>query len=223
VSSPLLANLFLHYAFDMWMRRTFPECPFERYADDAVVHCRRQVEAQAVVEAIRGRFGQCHLELHPTKTRIVYCQDDGRPGKYEHVQFDFLGYTFQPRLAKNRWGKFFVSFLPAIGTKAAKAIRRTIRGWRMSGSRNHQRLEDLARLVNPVVRGWLNYYGRFYRSRCVQVLRHLDEALAAWVRRKFKRFRRRERASVHWLGRVARRQPDLFVHWQLGGRPAAGV
>jgi RNA-directed DNA polymerase len=223
VISPLLANLFLHYAFDMWMRRSFPECPFERYADDAVVHCRCQVEAQAIVEAIRGRFGQCHLELHPTKTRIVHCQDDGRPGKYEHVQFDFLGYTFQPRLAKNRWGKFFVSFLPAISTKAAKAIRRTIRGWRMSGSRNHQRLEDLARLVNPVVRGWMNYYGRFYRSRCVQVLRHLDEALAAWVRRKFKRFRRRERASVHWLGRVARREPHLFVHWQLGGRPAAGV
>jgi len=223
VISPLLANLFLHYAFDMWMRRTFPECPFERYADDAVVHCRSQVEAQAVVEAIRGRFGQCHLELHPTKTRIVYCQDDGRPGKYEHVQFDFLGYTFQPRLAKNRWGKFFVSFLPAISTKAAKAIRRKIRGWRMSGSRNHQCLEDLARLVNPVVRGWMNYYGRFYRSRCVQVLRHLNEALAAWVRRKFKRFRHRERASVHWLGRVARRQPNLFVHWHLGVRPAAGV
>ena len=223
VISPLLANLFLHYAFDMWMRRTFPKCPFARYADDAVVHCRSQVEAQAVVEAIRSRFAQCHLELHPTKTRIVYCKDDGRPGEHEDVQFDFLGYTFQPRLAKNRWGKFFVSFLPAISTKAAKAIRRTIRGWRMSGSRNHQRLEDLARLVNPVVRGWMNYYGRFYRSRCVQVLRHLDEALAAWVRRKFKRFRRRERASVHWLSRVARREPNLFVHWQLGARPAAGV
>jgi group II intron reverse transcriptase/maturase len=223
VISPLLANLFLHYAFDVWMRRTFSRCPFERYADDAVVHCRTKEEAQAVVEAIRGRFAQCHLELHPTKTRIVYCKDDGRPGEYEHVQFDFLGYTFQPRLAKNRWGKFFVSFLPAISTKAAKAIRKTIRDWRISTRWSNHRLEDLARFVNPVVRGWMNYYGRFYRSWCVQVLRHLDEALAAWVRRKFKRFRRRERASVHWLGRIARREPRLFVHWQLGVRPAAGV
>ena len=223
VISPLLANLFLHYAFDVWMRRTFPQCPFERYADDGVVHCRTKAEAQAVVEAIRGRFAQCHLELHPTKTRIVYCKDDGRPGEYEHVQFDFLGYTFQPRLAKNRWGKFFVSFLPAISTKAAKAIRKTIRDWRLSTRWSNHRLEDLARFVNPVVRGWMNYYGRFYRSWCVQVLRHLDEALAAWVRRKFKRFRRRERASVHWLGRIARREPHLFVHWQLGIRPAAGV
>jgi group II intron reverse transcriptase/maturase len=223
VISPLLANLFLHYAFDVWMRRTFPACPFERYADDGVVHCRSKAEAQAVVVAIRGRFAQCHLELHPTKTRIVYCQDDDRPEKHELVKFDFLGYTFQPRRAKNRWGKYFVSFLPAISTKAAKAVRKRIREWRMASTRNNQRLEDLARVVNPVVRGWMNYYGRFYRSRCVQVLRHLNEALAAWVRRKFKRFRNRERASVHWLGRIARREPNLFAHWQLGVRPEAGV
>lgn len=223
VISPLLANLFLHYAFDVWMQRTYPGCPFERYADDGVVHCRSQVEAQAVVEAIRGRFAQCHLELHPTKTRIVYCQDSDRPEKHEHVKFDFLGYTFQPRRAKNRWGKFFVSFLPAMSTKAAKAVRKTIREWRMASTRSNQKLEDLARLANPAVRGWMNYYGRFYRSRCVQVLRHLNEALAAWVRRKFKRFRNRARASVHWLGRVARRDPHLFVHWQLGMRPEAGV
>ena len=116
-----------------------------------------------------------------------------------------------------------MSFLPAISTRAAKAIRKTIRDWRLSSTKSNQRLEDLARLINPVVRGWMNYYGRFYRSRCVQVLRHLDEALAAWVRRKFKRFRRRETGSVRWLGRLARREPSLFVHWRLGGRPAAGV
>jgi RNA-directed DNA polymerase len=222
VISPLLANLFLHYAFDVWMRRRFPGVRFERYADDVAVHCKTEEEARSVLEAIRGRLAQCRLELHPTKTRIIYCKDDGRPGEYEHVWFDFLGYTFQPRWAKNRWGKFFISFLPAISTKAAKAIRRTIRGWRLTTWSNH-RLEDLAQFVNPVVRGWMNYYSRFYRSRCVQVLRHLDEALAAWVRRKFKRFRRRGRASVHWLGRIARREPTLFVHWQLGIRPAAGV
>lgn len=223
VISPLLANLFLHYGFDVWMRRHHPACPFERYADDVAIHCRSKGEAQAVVEAIRGRFAQCHLELHPTKTRIVYCKDDDRPGDHEHVSFDFLGYTFQPRRAKNRWGKFFVSFLPAMSTKAAKAVRKTIREWRLASTRNNQQLEDLARAVNPVVWGWMNYYGRFYRSRCVQVLRHLNEALAAWVRRKFTRFRNRERASTHWLGRVARREPTLFAHWQLGVRPEAGV
>jgi group II intron reverse transcriptase/maturase len=222
VVSPLLANLFLHYAFDMWMVRNFPHVPFERYADDAIVHCRSERQAKFVLEAIRGRFMECGLELHPMKTRIVYCKDDDRHGEYEHVAFDFLGYTFQPRRAKNRWGKFFVSFLPAISTKAAMAIRSTIRAWRMASTRNNQRLEDLAKFVNPKVRGWMNYYGRFYRSKCVQILRHVNGALAAWARRKFKRLRRRERASVHWLGGIARRDPKLFVLWQLGVRPEVG-
>ena len=222
VISPLLANLFLHYEFDLWMRRTFPSVRFERYADDAIVHCGSELQARAVLDAIRGRFAQCGLELHSEKTRIVYCKDDDRPGDFEHVKFDFLGYTFQPRRAKNRWGKYFVSFLPAIGTKAANAIRKTIREWRMASTRNNQRLEDLARLVNPSVRGWMDYYGRFYRSKCVQVLRHLNVALAAWVRRKYKRFRHRERASMHWLGRIAQRDPKLFVLWQLGVKPEAG-
>ena len=223
VVSPLLANLFLHYAFDLWMQRTFSGIQFERYADDVLVHCKSEQQGQEVLGAIRGRFAQCGLELHPEKTRIVYCKDDDRPGDYENITFDFLGYTFQPRRAKNRWGKYFVSFLPAISTKAAKAIRKTIREWRMASTRNNQRLEDLARFVNPVVRGWMNYYGRFYRSRFIQVLRHLNEALAAWARRKYKRFRRRERASMHWLGRIARRDPGLFVLWQLGVKPEAGV
>lgn len=222
VISPLLANLFLHYGFDVWMRRAYPHIQFERYADDAIVHCRSERQARVVLEAIRGRFAACGLELHPVKTRIVYCKDDDRPGEYEHISFDFLGYTFQPRRAKNRWGKFFVSFLPAISTKAAKAIRKTIREWRMAFARNNQRLEDLARFTNPMVRGWMNYYGRFYRSKCVLVLRHLNVALAAWVRRKYTRFRRRERASMYWLGRVARRDPNLFVLWQLGVKPEAG-
>jgi group II intron reverse transcriptase/maturase len=222
VISPLLANLFLHYAFDVWMWRTFPHVQFERYADDAIVHCRSERQARAVLEAIRDRFRQCGLELHATKTRIVYCKDDDRPGKSDSVKFDFLGYTFQPRRAKNRWGKYFVSFLPAMSAKAAKVVRATIRDWRMAATRNNQRLEDLAWLVNPVVRGWMNYYGRFYRSKCVQVLRHLNEALAVWVRRKYRKFRRRERASMYWLGRIARRDRTLFAHWELGVMPEAG-
>jgi len=222
VISPLLANLFLHYTFDAWMGRYYPAMQFERYADDVVIHCRSEQEARTVWVAIRERFEQCGLELHPTKTRIVYCKDANRSGEYEHIAFDFLGYTFQPRRAKNRWGEVFESFLPAMSTKAAKAVRATIRGWRLASTRTHQGLEDLARLVDPSVRGWMNYYGRFYRTKCEHVLRHLNEALAAWARRKYKRLRRRKRASMHWLGRVAQRAPTLLVLWQLGVRPEAG-
>jgi RNA-directed DNA polymerase len=222
VVSPLLANLFLHYTFDLWMQRQFPQIQFERYADDALVHCRSERQARTVLEAIRDRFSQCGLELHAAKTRIVYCKDDDRPGESESVRFFFLGYTFQPRRAKNRWGKYFVSFLPAMSAKAATRVRATIREWRMASTRNNQRLEDLAQFVNPVVRGWMNYYGRFYRSKCVQVLRHLNEALAAWVRRKYRKFRCRERRSMYWLGRIARRDRTLFAHWALGVIPEAG-
>jgi group II intron reverse transcriptase/maturase len=222
VVSPILANLFMHYAFDAWMARTFPSVQFERYADDAIVHCATEKEAKEVLEAIRSRLAECGLELHPTKTRIVYCKDDDRHGGYGEVNFDFLGYTFQPRRAKNRWGKYFVSFLPAMSTKAATSIRSTIREWRLASTRNNQTLEDLARLADPAVRGWMSYYGRFYRSRCIQVLRHLNDALVAWACRKYRRFRRRERAATHWLGNIATRDPKLFVLWQLGVRPAAG-
>jgi group II intron reverse transcriptase/maturase len=223
VASPLLANLFMHYAFDAWMQRTFPSVAFERFADDALVHCRSKRQAEAVLVAIRDRLRQCGLELHPTKTRIVYCRDSDRREAHEHVSFDFLGFSFHPRRAKNRWGKFFVGFLPAISAKAAKAVRATIRNWKLASTRNNQQLADLAQTINPVVRGWMNYYGRFYRSKLVQVLRHLNEALGAWVRWKYRhRYKRRERASVHWLGRIARRDPTLFAHWQFGVRPEAG-
>lgn len=175
-------------------------------------------------EAIRIRFEQCGLELHPTKTQIVYCKDDDRRGEFEHIKFDFLGYTFQPRRSRRAgWGKHFVSFLPAISTKSARAIRKTIREWRLASTRNNQRLEDLAQFINPVVRGWMNYYGPALRDReCVQVLRHINKALAQWARWKFKRFRRRVRAPMYWLGRIALRDPKLFVLWQLGIRPETG-
>ena len=223
VVSPLLANLFMHYAFDAWMQREFSHIQFERYADDVLVHCVSEVQTRYVLKAIRSRLANCGLDLHPTKTKIVYCKDSNRRREYDQVAFDFLGYTFQPRRARNRSGKFFVSFLPAVSTKAAKDVRKTIRDWRMASSRCHLSLEDLAQLVNPVVRGWEQYYGRFYRSRWLQVLNHLNRALASWVCRKYRRFHRRERAATHWLGRIALREPNLFAHWQLGVRPAAGT
>jgi RNA-directed DNA polymerase len=220
VISPLLANLFLHYAFDLWLGRSYPALRFERYADDAIVHCRSHGEAQAVLKAIGERLGQCGLELHPMKTRIVYCKDYRRRGKHEHISFDFLGYTFRPRQAKGRGGKNFTGFLPAISGKAAQAIRAQIRQWRIATSRTHQQLEDIARLVNPSVRGWLNYYGGFYRSACVQFLRrHFNQTLTAWARRKFKRLRGRKLASMRWLARIERRDPRLFALWELAPQP----
>ena len=201
VVSPLLANLFMHYAFDLWMTRTYPDIRFERYADDVIIHAKSQAQAEQVLEAVRQRLKECRLELHPEKTKIVYCQDDDRRGQHEHIKFDFLGYTFRPRRAKNRWGKFFVSFLPAISDKAAKAIRETIRDWRLAATRNNQSLEEIAGLVNPSVRGWVNYYGRFYRSECTPVLRHLERALVRWARRKYKRLRRHAATqSTGWVG-----------------------
>lgn len=222
VISPLLANLFLHHALDDWLARRQPDLRFERYADDVVIHCESEKQAETVLEAVRERLRRNGLELHPVKTKIVYCQDDDRRESYERKKFEFLGYTFRPRRARNRWGKFFVSFLPAIGDKAAKTIRQTIRDWRIGSKKHNQSLEDLARLTDPHVRGWMNYYGRFYRSKLIQVLRYLNRVLAIWVRRKFKRYRRRKRASRRWLMRVAARDPNLLVLWRLGVKPSAG-
>jgi RNA-directed DNA polymerase len=220
VISPLLANLFLPYALDLWMGGSYPTLRFERYADDVIVHCRSHGEAQAVLKAIGERLGQCGLELHPTKTRIVYCKDYRRRGKHEHISFDFLGYTFRPRQAKGRWGKNFTGFLPAISGKAAKAIRARMRQWRIRSSNTHQRLADIAWLVNPSMRGWLNYYGRFYRSAGVQLLRrYFNQSLTAWARRKFKRLRGRKLASMRWLARIERRDHKLFALWELAPQP----
>lgn len=222
VISPLLSNLFMHYAFDEWLRRNHPSIQFARYADDAVVHVRSQPEAETLLAALRQRLAECGLELHPEKTKIVYCKDDDRRGQHEHMSFDFLGYTFRPRRAKNRKGKLFISFLPGVSNKAAKSIRATIRSWRLGASRSNQSLEEIAKFVNPFVRGWVNYYGRFYKSALTPVLRHLERCLVYWVRRKFKRFARHARQAVHWLGNIARREPNLFVLWQIGIRPATG-
>ena len=222
VISPLLANLFMHYAFDDWLRRKRPNIQFARYADDAVVHARSQAEAEELLKALRERMGECGLELHSEKTRIVYCQDSDRKGEYEHIAFDFLGYTFRPRRAKNWRGKMFISFLPGISQKASKTIRAKMRSWKLGATRNNQSLEDLARAVNPIVRGWINYYGRYYPSALTPVLRDLDRSLVQWACRKYKRLTRHRRRATHWLGRIARRSPKMFAHWEAGIRPAAG-
>jgi RNA-directed DNA polymerase len=216
--SPLLANLFLHYAFDAWMAREFPAISFERYCDDAVVHCASEQQARQVRDAIADRLAQLGLELHPDKTRIVYCKDADRRGEHAHTSFTFLGYTFRPRLAKNRWGKHFVSFLPAVSTDAVRAMSREVRSWHLA-RRSDKALDDLARMFNSSVQGWINYYGRFYKSELLYFLRRLNRHLARWACRKFKRLRRRERRAMAWLAEVARRTPGLFAHWRFGARP----
>lgn len=214
VISPLLANLFLHYTFDRWMSRHFGHIPFERYADDGVAHCRSRKQAEMLKAALERRFAECGLELHPLKTRIVYCKDDDRTGEYPETSFDFLGFTFRPRRSKNWKGKAFINFSPAISNKAAKAIRQEVRGWKLH-LRSDKTLEDLGRMFNAVIRGWIGYYSAFYKSALYPTLRHLDRKLVLWATRKFKRLRGHRRRAEHWLTGVARRQTRLFAHWRL--------
>lgn len=223
VISPVLANLFMHYAFDEWMRREFPAVPFERYADDAVIHCVSLSQAQFVLEAMRRRLKDCKLELHPEKTRIVYCKDDRRRGDYGEQKFDFLGYTFRPRPVRKPGRKPFVGFLPAMSDKAAKRIKATVRSWHMATWHATRTLEEVAKLLNPAMRGWVAYYGRYYRSRCLDVLGHyLTEVLVRWAMRKYKRFRGKWGRAYLWLGGIAARDCGLFYHWSLGLKPTAG-
>ena len=214
VISPLLANLFLHYAFDEWMVRNFSDIPFERYADDAVCHCRSEAQAKELKAALEERMRAVGLELHPTKTKIVYCRDEDRRGEYVVTGFDFLGYTFRARRSKNRWGKAFINFSPAISNSAATSLRRTSRHWSWP-LRSDKSLEDLSRMFNPIIQGWINYYGRYYKSALYPTLRCLDRRLARWATRKYKRLRRHRRRAEQWLRRIARKQPGLFAHWRL--------
>lgn len=212
--SPLLANIFLHHAFDAWMSREFRGAPFERYADDAVVHCVSERQAQNVLDAITKRMESLGLALNSGKTRIVYCKGSRRHGSYEHERFDFLGFTFRPRSARRKNGEMFVGFLPAISDDAAKKIRRTIKRWRIhlwSGTP----LTQIAREINSTVHGWVNYYGRFYPSMLAKSLRRIDEYLVRWAWRKYKRLRGRRKRTWEFLAGVATREPKLFAHWRV--------
>jgi RNA-directed DNA polymerase len=213
VISPVLANLFLHYVFDKWMGINHPYNPWARYADDAVIHCKNKTDAENLLINLKERFRECKLEIHPDKTKIVYCKDDDRKGEYENIKFDFLGYTFRPRLSKNKYGKFFVNFTPAVSNKSKKAMRKVIHDWRMH-LKPDKNINDLSKMFNPVIRGWVNYYGCFYKSGLYPVMRHINTALVRWVRRKYKKFERHRKRADKWLGKIARRDPKLFYHWQ---------
>jgi RNA-directed DNA polymerase len=228
VISPLLANLSLHYAFDMWMVREFPHIPFERYADDAICHCRSLEEARALRSALQKRLADCKLVLHPEKTKIVYCKDVNRRGDFPVIAFDFLGFQFRAR--KTMWRKgeqriFTHSFQPAASPKALTRISREIRGWAFH-RRSDQSLNELAALYNPCVRGWIGYYSHFYPTQLRPTLIRIDAYVIRWARRKFKRMRHQSRGVREWLTRVRRAAPNLFAHWKLchgNGRTSGAV
>ena len=216
VVSPLLANLFLHYAFDLWMARTHPELPWCRYADDGLVHCRTEQEAQTIMVELQARLAECHLEMHPTKTKIVYCKDGSRKGKYPNRSFDFLGYCFRPRLVENsRRGTLFWSFTPAVSRAALTEMRQEIR---RTNFRNRTQIElgDVARGLNPVLRGWMEYYGRYSPSALYPVFRQVNRTLVAWAMRKYKHLAGHKTRASLFLESIAEKNPQLFAHWQKG-------
>lgn len=215
VISPLLANLFLHYVFDLWMQRNHADIPFERYADDVICHCRNERQANQLREALQARLQACKLELHPGKTKIVYCKDEGRPKDYPVYKFDFLGHEFRARQAVNRHtGQRFTTFTPAVSPKAAKAMRLTIRRWRLHCQTGRD-LSQLLKQIRPILKGWISYYGHFNRHVLGSALRTLDEYLARWAQRKFKRLRGRVGRGWAWLNKLRSIYPDLVPTWSL--------
>jgi RNA-directed DNA polymerase len=212
--SPCLANLFLHYGLDAWMERNFPTVPFERYADDVVIHCVSERQARLVRDAVARRLVEVGLELHPAKTRIVYCKDSNRRGDYEEISFTFCGYTFRPRQARNkRTGEVFTAFLPALAPEKLTAMSRRVASWRLH-RRTTQDLTDLAAAVNPVLRGWFAYFIAFYPSAVIPLCQRIDRHLMRWARWKYKRLARSARRARAWLRGVQTRNPELFVHWR---------
>jgi RNA-directed DNA polymerase len=202
----------MHYAFDSWMDREFPGCPWERYADDGVVHCKTRRQAGHVLSGIAGRMQEVGLRLHPDKTRIVYCKDGQRREQHEYTSFTFLGYAFRARGARSK-GRNFNGFLPAISPEALKAKSVELRKMRIH-RRTDLSLDDLARWLNPIASGWINYYGRFYRSALNPLLRRINAYVRRCAGRKYKRLRTRKRYD-QWLAGLLSRQPGLFTQWRL--------
>jgi group II intron reverse transcriptase/maturase len=212
VVSPILMNLFMHYAFDVWMKRTNPSCPFARYADDAVVHCSSKQQAEQVMRSIAERLAECGLTMHPEKSKIVYCQDSNRTKRFPNVHFTFLGFTFRPRKAISKPHRIFTSFLPAVSSDAVKRMRKVVRGWRIP-RQTPATLAELAQQYNSVIRGWWEYYGTFYQTAMREPFRYIDRKLEQWARRKYKTLSRHKRRSVEWLARVKEDCPGIFAHW----------
>jgi RNA-directed DNA polymerase len=222
VIGPILSNLFLHYAFDVWMKREQSNISFERYADDIICHCVSLKQAEFVKRCIKKRLADCKLELSEAKTKIVYCKKNHREIDYPIIQFDFLGYTFMPRRAIDPHGEAFLNFAPAISKKARTKIWSVIRNWDI-GALHQCTLEEIAKNLNPIIQGWINYYGKYHIKVLKDVLQRVNMKLVRWVRGKFKGFRKHKTRAVHRLGDIAVANPDLFAHWKWGVKPTASV
>lgn len=217
VISPVLANLFLHYAFDRWMGEVNPQNPWVRYADDGLVHCRTKEEAETLLRKLKERMLACKLEIHPDKTRIVYCKDENRKKEHKHTSFVFLGYEFRPRVARNRDGRYFTSFTPAVSPQARQSLRDSIKEIRRQSI--GLKLDEVAHRMNPVIVGWANYFGHFCPSEMKQELWKINLALARWAMRTRKRLRRKQARALDWLANCAITRPTLFAHWKMGIMP----
>lgn len=217
VISPILANLFLHYALDMWMKRQYPMNVWVRYADDGIIHCRSELEAKQILESLKERLKECGLEIHPKKTKIVYCRSDRFNKRYENESFEFLGYEFRTRYVKNRYGNFFNTFSPAVSKGAAKAFREKISKVRKANKMAP--IEIMAKEMNPIIRGWMNYFMKFGKREAIKQIDYVNKTLFWWMKRKYKRLNRSKRKTWRFLASSARSNPGLFYHWKKGIRP----
>lgn len=216
VISPVLSNLFLHYVFDVWMSKHHPTIPWSRYADDGLAHCETEQQAKQLLAELEQRFSKCGLEFNTTKTKIVYCKDANRKGSYSKESFEFLGYSYRGRWTKNsKNGKMFLSFVPAVSNLALKSMRAKTRK-RKFHKRTDLNLNDIAKMYNPVLRGWIEYYGKYHRSGLHSVVRHFNKSLVSWAMRKYKKLRGRKIRATTFMERIAEKEPSLFAHWKLG-------
>jgi RNA-directed DNA polymerase len=220
VIGPILSNLYLHYAMDMWLVANYPDCCFKRYADDAVIHCAGAFKVEKLKIALGKRLKACGLEMHEDKTKIIHCRDSNRPRKYtKGVMFDFLGYTFKPRQAQNGERKEdFTNFLPAVSQKAMTAINTKLNNMLILRTPGIE-IEAVAGEMNPVLQGWINYYGKFYPTKLKSFMRTINAKLANWAIRKYKKLRSSVTRAMEWLSSLCSRKPNLFAHWTFGAKP----
>jgi group II intron reverse transcriptase/maturase len=223
--SPLLTNLFMHYAFDRYLADTQPHVTFERYCDDAIIHCVSEHQAKYIRNVLAARLWRFGLRLHPEKTRIVYCHQEDRPKppKGIPVEFTFLGYTFRPRYARLRDDRFKLGFLPAVSKAAKKQMAATIRRWHL-GRCTSLSFAEIAAMINRIVAGWINYYGRFYKSLLISFLaERINPHLVKWAMRKFKHLHRAPAKARQRLAQIAATYPGMFIHWRHGALPTGST
>lgn len=215
IISPVLANLFMHYAFDMWITKNYPNAPFERYADDVIIHCKTEQEAMKILEALKERLAACRLELHLQKTKIIYCKDKGRTRNYPNTKFDFLGYSFKSMFIKDRLNRLQLNFLPSVSGKSAKSFRDKLKELKIH-SMTGSKIEMLAELLNPMIRGWLNYFGKYNRSAVKYTMDCVNRRLVKWAMCKYKRLKNHRCRANEWLRELVKREPNMFSHWAFG-------